>query len=48
VIKAHLKECLRFSKYLNVDTFDTTSLPLIASLDKKEDDFLQKLHFDYT
>jgi hypothetical protein len=47
-IKAHLKECLRYSKYLNVDTFDTSFLILEASLDKREDDFLQKLHFNYT
>ena len=48
VIKAHLKECFRLAKYFNTDTFDTTPLPLLASLDKREDDFLHKLHFNYT
>jgi hypothetical protein len=48
VIKAHLKECFRLAKYFNTDTFDTTPLPLVATLEKREDDFLQKLHFDYT
>ena len=48
VIKAHLKECFRLAKYFNTDTFDTSFLPLVASLDKREDDFLHKLHFHYT
>ena len=48
VIRAHLRECLRLSKYLNVDTFDTNCLPFVASLNKKEDNFSQRLHFDYT
>lgn len=48
VIKAHLKECFRLAKYFNTDTFDTSILPLVASLDKREDDFLHKLHFHYT
>lgn len=48
VIKAHLRECFRLAKYFNTDTFDTTLLPLVTVLDKREDDFLQKLHFDYT
>lgn len=48
VIKAHLKECFRLAKYFNTDTFDTTPLPLVAALDKREDDFLQTLHFTYT
>jgi hypothetical protein len=48
VIKAHLRECFRLAKYFNTDTFDTTPLPLVTVLDKREDDFLQKLHFNYT
>lgn len=48
VIKAHLKECFRLAKYFNVDTFDTTPLPLVTSLDKRDEDFLHKLHFNYT
>lgn len=48
VIQAHLKECFRLSKYLNVDIFDTSPYPLVISLDKREDDFLHKLHFNYT
>lgn len=48
VIKAHLKECFRLAKYFNTDTFDTSPLSLIAILDKREEDFLHKLHFNYT
>lgn len=48
VIKAHLKECFRLAKYFNTDTFDTSPLPLVTTLDKREDDFLHKLHFHYT
>lgn len=47
VIKAHLKECFRLAKYFNTDTFDTSILPLVASLDKTKDDFLYRLHFEY-
>lgn len=48
VIKAHLKECFRLAKYFNTDTFDTSPLPLVTTLNKREDDFLHKLHFHYT
>ena len=45
VIKAHLKECFRLAKYFNTDTFDTSFLPLVASLDKREDDFFTQTAF---
>ena len=48
VIKAHLKECFRLAKYFNTDTFDTSPLPLVASLDKRQEEFLHRLHYDYT
>lgn len=47
-IRAHLKECFRLAKYFNTDTFDTSPLPLVTALDKREEDFLHKLHFNYT
>jgi hypothetical protein len=47
-IKNHLKDTFIKAKYFNTDTFDTTLLPLVTVLDKRADDFLQKLHFDYT
>jgi hypothetical protein len=48
VTQAHLRECFRLSKYINVETFDTTPYPLITSLDKRDEDFLNILHFNYT
>ena len=47
VIKAHLRECLRLSKYLNTDTLDTSPYPYVASLVKTDHDFLDKLHYMY-
>ena len=47
VIKAHLRECLRLSKYLNADTLDTTPYPYVANLMKTDHDFLDKLHYLY-
>jgi hypothetical protein len=47
VIKAHLRECLRLSKYLNTDVLDTATYPYVASLVKTDHDFLDKLHYQY-
>ena len=47
VIGAHLRECLRLSKYLNTDTLDTSPYPYVASLVKTDHDFLDKLHYVY-
>lgn len=47
VIKAHLRECFRTSKYLDMKSFDTSPYPLVINLYKREDDFLHKLHFKY-
>lgn len=48
IVNAHLRECLRLSKYLNTDVIETASLPLVDTLDKTSNDFLHKLHFHYT
>lgn len=47
VTKAYLRECFRLSKYLNTSLLDTSFYPLIAILDKREDDFLYRIHYDY-
>lgn len=47
VIKAHLRECLRLSKYLNTDLLDTNPYPYVANLVKTDHDFLDKLHYVY-
>lgn len=45
VIQAHLKECLRISKYGIFSPEDTLVLPFVEVLDKEDNQFLQKLHY---
>jgi hypothetical protein len=47
VISSHLRKCFRMSKYVNTDIFDVSSLTLLIELDKKEEDFLHKIHYQY-
>jgi hypothetical protein len=47
-ISAHLRECLRYSKYLNTDTLDFAVLDYITTLDKDDPEFLNKIHYKYT
>ena len=44
---AHLKECLRYSKYLNTDVLDFAVLDYITTLDKNDPEFLNKIHYQY-
>ena len=43
VIKSHLRECLRLSKYLNTTYFDTSLLPFVDSLNKRKEDKIKGL-----
>jgi hypothetical protein len=47
VIRAHLRECFRLSKYLDIKSVDTSPYPHIINLVKTDDDFLEKLHYTY-
>jgi hypothetical protein len=46
-ISAHLKECLRYSKYLNTDILNFAVLDFITSLDKDDPEFINKIHYEY-
>lgn len=48
IIKAHLRECFRISKYIDIDNFECDSFPIVALLDKKEDSFFDELCYNYT
>jgi hypothetical protein len=45
--EAHLKECLRMSKYLDISSLEEQQLSLVDTLDKTSEDFLCNLHYQY-
>lgn len=45
--EAHLRECFRLSKYIDLLKIDTSELPLVATLDKSSEDFLHTLYYQY-
>ena len=48
IIGVHLRECFRMSKYIDMENFPTTIYPLVITLDKRTENFLYRLHFEYT
>lgn len=46
-IKNHLKDAFVKAKYFNSDTYDLSVLPFITTLDKRDEDFADKLHYQY-
>lgn len=47
VIKAHLRECFRLSKYINTDKIGISTLPYVTTLLKTDPSFQDKLHYSY-
>lgn len=43
----HLKECLRLTKYIDLETLDFRVMALVTSLDKDDPKFLEKIHYKY-
>lgn len=44
---AHLKECLRLSKYINTDLLLYPLLEFVTIIEKDDPSFLDKIHYQY-
>jgi hypothetical protein len=47
-LRSHLRECFRVSKYVNTDLLDFSTLEYVTTLNKVDEDFLHKVHYQYT